>query len=306
MEVFACEKRPCYFAPMETPPQKRKHGRRRRMWALFAVFSLLWIGLRALNRPELTYADQPLSYWMERIGNDQTAADATSVLNEMGPEALPALIEALQTESSWAKDLMYGIAQRAHLAPPRNFDAPNVRATSAYLLGQMGRQAAPAANALIKALGDEDSFVRFKASRALSRIGMPAVAHLTLALRSQEAVVRFGAAKALGGMGAHAKYAVPALMRRLRDPQQNVRDAAFHALSQIGANAQKGFSPNHLPQLVEALTNSTWTASRRFAVQTLKGFGPKAKPALPALLSAKESWPELAVEIQEALAVIGK
>ncbi len=296
----------CYFAFMEPPPPKRTTRRRARVWILLGLFAFLWIILRAVNRPELTYAEQPLSYWMERMGNERTAAHAASVLNEMGPEAVPALVEALASQSSWAKDLLYEGAVRAHLAPPRTYDAPNIRATAAYLLGQMGSDAAPAAPALVNALGDEDSLVRFKASRALSRIGLDAVTPLIIALDSPESVVRYGAARALGAMGSHAKYAAPSLMRALRDPQANVRDAAFYALAQIGVRAQKSFGPDHLPQLLEALTNSTWGASRKFAVQTLQFLGPKARPARPALAAARQTWPELDAEIQDALLAIGQ
>lgn len=293
---------------METPPKNAKGvlARRVRVFALVLLLGVLWYGLHELNRPEMVFNDQPLSYWMERMGNERTAAHAASVLSELGPEAMPALIEALRADSHWLEDAVYAVAVKTHLAAPRSYDAPNIRATAAYLLGQMGRRAAQATPALIKALGDEDAFVRFKASRALATFGMPAVAQLKLALESPEPVVRYGAAKALGGIGPQAKYAAPSLMKCLHDPQPNVRDAAFYALSQIGSNAQKNFRATHVPQLVEALTNSTWTASRKFAIKTLTNFGPKAKEALPALTAAKQSWPELSNEIHEALAVIGK
>lgn len=270
------------------------------------MFLGLWLTLTAFNRPEPHYADQPLSYWLERLAQESTAAQASSVLNEMGPEAIPALIAALHTRRSPVRDSFHAAAARVNLAAPRSYDAPNVRATSAYLLGQLREAGRPAVPDLVQCLGDEDPMVRYRSIRALSKIGMVAAPDLAEALRDREPVVRYGAAKALGGMGNEARYSAGALMNALNDPQANVREAAFQALAQIGDRAQRQFTAASVPQLIEALTNSTWSASRKFAVQTLRKLGPAAKPATDALLAAKKSAPELEKEIHEALLAIGK
>src|SRR4051812_3424398 len=116
------------------PATKQNRLARARVAALFCFFGALWVGLRALNRPEPIYSDQPLSYWMERMADPATATYASSVLNEMGPEAVPALIDALHTNPSKLSDFVYSSAVRVRLAPQRNYDAPNIRATAAYLL----------------------------------------------------------------------------------------------------------------------------------------------------------------------------
>lgn len=284
---------------------KRNGLARARAAALLCVFVALTFGLRALNRPEPTYADQPLSYWMERMADPVTAAHASSILNEMGPEAIPTLIEALQTHSSKLSDFVYASAVRVHLAPQRNYDAPNIRATAAYLLGQFGPAGAPAADELVQALDDPDSLVRLRAIRALSQIGEPALPHLISALESPEFLVRLGSAKAIGGIKTHPRSAVPSLLRALSDRDLGVREAAFLSLVQIGDSAQKSFGPKNVPHLVEALTNSPSQAARKFSVRTLGKIGPHAKPAIPALIAAKSASPDLAVDIQEALVAIG-
>lgn len=290
---------------MSGPATKRKRLARARVMVLFCVFVGLLFGLRALNRPEPTYNDQPLSYWMERMADPTTATRASSVLNEMGPEAMPALIDALHTDSSKVSDFVYSSAVRVHLAPQRNYDAPNIRATAAYLLGQLGAAGAPAANDLTKALSDADALVRVRAIRALSQIGEPALPYLISALENPEPLARSGAAKAIGGIKTRPRFAVPALLRALSDSQLSVREAAFQSLAQIGDSAQKSFGPANVPHLVEALTNSPSSAARKFSIRTLGKIGPHAKPAIPALISAKKSSPELAAEIQDALAAIG-
>ena len=218
---------------MRAANSNRPASQRWRVWLLFAVFIALWGVLWRFNRPEPTYAGQPLSYWMTRMTDPETSVEASSVLREMGPEALPTLVEALHTRSSRAGDFAYGLAERVKLAAPRIYDAPNVRATAAFLLGQMGTNAAPAVADLVEGLGDADALVRLRAIRALAQIGEPSVGSLTNALASPDPTVRFGAVRALGTMGPRAKHAAPALTVCLNDSQENVRQAATQALAAI-------------------------------------------------------------------------
>ncbi len=218
---------------MKSAARHRRPFQRKRVWILLVIFVALWSAFWELNKPEPTYGNQPLSYWMERMADPATASHASSVLREMGPEALPALLDALHTKSTTFSEFFYHCAVKLKLAAPRNYDAANVRATAAYLLGQMGKDAAPAAPDLVRALADEDAAVRVKAIRAVSQIGEPAVTDLTEALTHRETVVRFGAAKALGAIGKPAKSAALALTVCLNDSQPNVRAAASEALAAI-------------------------------------------------------------------------
>jgi len=183
------------------------------VWGLFAFFLLLWFPLWKINQPEPSYADQPLSYWMERMSDPATAARASSIVSEMGPEALPALIEALRTDSTRAEDIIYSVAERLHLAPPRHYDAPNIRATAAYILGQMGVAAGSATPHLVKALEDSDTMVAFRASRALAQIGVPALPVLLEAVTNSPSLhVRKLSLQSLARMGPVAKRAAPSLI----------------------------------------------------------------------------------------------
>jgi HEAT repeat protein len=200
---------------------------------LFTLFVGVWFAAWRLNQPEPIYGDQPLSYWMTRMADPTTSIEASSVLREMGPEALPVLVDALHTRSSRASDFAYIIAAKVRLAPERTYDAPNIRATAAYLLGQMRTNATPAVPDLIEALGDKDALVRLKSIRALAQIGEPSLNSLTNALVRPESLVRFGSVKALGSMGTRARSAAPALTVCLNDSQADVRQAATQALVAI-------------------------------------------------------------------------
>ena len=73
----------------------------------------------------------------------------------------------------------------------------------------------PAVSALIEALKNEDSNLRWRAASVLSDLGAeaaPAVPALTEALQDDDAQVRLYATIALGNIGEAAKPAVPALM----------------------------------------------------------------------------------------------
>jgi HEAT repeat protein len=155
---------------MTLTAHKRTPFGRLRLLLLALTFVIVFALLRALNRPEPELAGFPLSHWMERMSDPATAANAAHILSDIGPESVPALVEGLQTHPSELSDFMHAAAYRVNLAPPRIYDAANVRATAAYLLGQLGSNAVPAVPDLLVALDDEDSFVRLRARRALTQI----------------------------------------------------------------------------------------------------------------------------------------
>ena len=185
---------------MPTAKLYRRPLQRRRLWVLLTIFVALWYILWEYNRREPVYSDEPLSTWMLRLNDPATAAQAAIVLRDMGPEALPTLVDALHVQTSPTSELAYDFIAKLNLAPKRVYDSPNIRATAAYLLGQMGTNAAPAVPDLIETLRDDDAYVRVRATRALSQIGQPAVTNLTAALTNRNELVRTNAAKALSAI----------------------------------------------------------------------------------------------------------
>ena len=217
-------------------PSAKLHRRpfqRRRFWVLFLVFLGVWYLYWVLNRPEPMYSNEPLSYWMTKLSDPATAEQAAIVLRDMGPEGLPTLRDALHVNDSATTVKAYDFVAKLNLAPKRVYDSPEIRGTAAYLLGQMGTNAAPAVPDLIETLDDSDAHVRIRAGRALMKIGTPAVTNLTVALGHSEPLVRLGAAKTLGGIGPEAKYAEGALAKMTNDASADVRQAAARALNEI-------------------------------------------------------------------------
>ena len=102
-------------------------------------------------------------------------------------------------------------------------------------LGRLGEKAAPALDALLGALGDEDEPVRLNAAYALGAMGAAAVGPLIAALDDEREHVREHAAYALGAAG---EEAVDALVAALGDERAHVRGFAAYALGDMGASAR--------------------------------------------------------------------
>ena len=101
-------------------------------------------------------------------------------------------------------------------------------------LGGLGEKAAPALDALLRALGDEAEAVRLNAAYALGAVGAAAVGPLLAALDDEREHEREHAAYALGAVG---EEAVDALVAALNDERTHVRGFAAYALGDMGARA---------------------------------------------------------------------
>jgi hypothetical protein len=139
------------------------------------------------------------------------------------------------------------------------------------LVEAFGAAGAPAAPALIQALGDSDWAVRRASAEALGDLGDPqAVPALIKALGNGDRDVRRAAAEALGKLG--DPQAVPALIQALGDRSENVRRASAEALVKIGTPA--------VPALIQALGDRSENVRRASAEALGKLGDPQAIPAL--------------------------
>ena len=96
-------------------------------------------------------------------------------------------------------------------------------------------------------------------------------------LRSEKSQVRVEAADAMGAMKAEAKAAIPNLISALSEENFWAASAITDALSTIGAPA--------VPAVVDVLENGQGMVRVR-AIMVLRGMGPTAKAAVPALRKA--------------------
>jgi HEAT repeat protein len=236
---------------------------------------------------------------------------AEIAMARIGRAAVPAILDALGDDNTWARIHAAGAAGRMHPAPVEAVGAltenlkhadDTVRTTSARALGEIGPQAASAAAALAIALGDEKAHVREAAATSLGGIGAAAAeaSHdaLVAALRDPEENVRAEAVMALEALGPRP-HALPALIAVMQADDL----ASLYAPSAIGAMGS-GAAPA-LPQLIAALGHATWDR-RSSAAGTLGKIGAPAAAATDALLGLlKDPVMVVRESAAEALGLIG-
>ncbi len=98
----------------------------------------------------------------------------------------------------------------------------------------------------VTALANNGNAERFKAVIELEKFGKPATEFLIKALKDDDRWVRYLAADALANIG--ATQSVEPLLTLLKDPDQDVRFAASAALGKIG-------DPKAIPGLENVLKN---------------------------------------------------
>jgi HEAT repeat protein len=182
----------------------------------------------------------------------------------------------------------------------------DVKLAVLYALETLDRDAAPAVDAVAKALDDTNPFVRWGAARALGRMagfdGPEVVKAVTalgkhLADENENGRVRTTAAVALARYGPAARSAVNDLAAAVKKGDSDLRQLAMRALVAIGAEAKPA-----LPALVEALTAKE-APVRLAAARTLGQLGPVAKEALRELRAAMDDA-DAAVSLAAADAIL--
>ncbi|KAF3890874.1 HEAT repeat domain-containing protein [Tolypothrix bouteillei VB521301] len=188
--------------------------------------------------------DIQIKSYIEQLKNPQQRSAAIENLVTAGKSAIPALITALQDSN------------------------PQVRASAAAILGQMGPNASEAAPAILRVIDDGDPVVRSSAVLAIQKIGKQAyVPHLIAGLNSTKSWERYNASHGLRAMGKDAAPAVPVLMRKLQDEGDPwMRVSAASTLGSIGTASTPA-----IPILVMRLQDTDITArhSAAYALGTI-------------------------------------
>ncbi|MGE3806613.1 MAG: HEAT repeat domain-containing protein [Gemmataceae bacterium] len=159
-----------------------------------------------------------------------------------------------------------------------------VRRSALDVLETLGPAAAAVAPAVVRALDDEDCFVRWAAARTLGKLG-PEVANqavpaLVGMLADPDADLRLAALHALEQFGPRARSAVPALIGLANDANVDIRIAAFRTVERIGHDARAA-----LPILTLALEDDN-ARVRCQAARSLGAIGPQATGSLKSLYRA--------------------
>lgn len=167
----------------------------------------------------------------------------------------------------------------------------DARAHAAFVLGEFAPDPQPGSvPALLAGLQDPTPLVRQNSANALGRVGVgaPGVAEpLTAALTDRDFRVRRAAATALGELVPEGMGAVGPLTEVARkDADLGARLAAIQSLGRLGPRAAPA-----VPALVDFLAeaDSNLGSPHQASVGALKGIGPEARPALVAALAAPQA-----------------
>lgn len=167
----------------------------------------------------------------------------------------------------------------------------------------LGVQAVPV---ILRGIPEEGSF-HFESVSALSQLGGKAIPDLLAGLDDTNPGVRLVALRALAGLRSelptHAQTVLPALIKRLDDPDLEVRFADILLLGRLNIDRSSA-----VPALTAALTAQNGEADedpiyiRQAAAYVLGKIGPAAQSALPEL-SRVLSDPSLLVQQEAAVAI---
>ena len=234
-----------------------------------------------LSRPaEPLYQGKPLSAWLKEYNGvlGDTNQDAFIVFREMGTNAIPALLEIIQSGDPPFEDLFAELNRRQSLVhfPLRGRSHQRGAASSALYL--MGVSAKPAFPVLTNLLFRTNTM--WLSAVPLAGMGSEGLPPLLAALTNQNEFIRYSAAIALRWERSDLNLVVPALIERLSDQNSLVHQTAVTALG--GLHAEPGLA---VPALMKDFAGKD-PDLRGEIVTALWGFETNASAAVPMLLEA--------------------
>jgi len=206
-------------------------------------------------------------------------------LAEIGPKALPVLLDILQKgkpeEGKWVLHVLHNFGPPAVpvLAEALKGNNPEMRVAAAGALGEMGRDGSAAAAPLFALTKDGNPAVQAASFRALVAVHADSgrlKPLLEAALTSSTPQVRKAAAAGLASLGDTSALGVTGLVDLLDDENAAGRLAAVQALGQLGAKAAPAVQP-----LVAHLDDPVLQGG---ILETLGLIGQASEPAVPRLL----------------------
>lgn len=246
------------------------------------------------------------------------AIEAIPRMGEAGKELVPAALARLGDADAGSQVRYAGVGLVGMLDPKEaakhvaalgklaSDDEPQVRQRVGEVLERLGPAAAPAAEALAKAVEVEtDDAVRDKFVDALLAMGPGAKAALPALLKRADAATpqlerRARLFDAVAALDPASKEVADVLLTAVGSPDAGTKAAAASALARLDP-----LPPEALTKLVAIATTDRATTARVAALRALAAAGPKAKPARGDVEKiAAGKLPEFALLAKVALAAI--
>ncbi len=213
-----------------------------------------------------------------------------------------------------------------------NDSAPQVRKAAAAGLVSLGAVGKISVPGLLDLMGDPDTATQTAAVRALGDLGPAAISAVPVLIdKLSNAALQSTAAEALGKIGAPSEPAIPRLLEMARGKDRELQIVSLQAMGAIGQPADQvlpalydGLKSDDfqlryvslqglakaetdkdklLPVLLNALQEQTGGRMRRVAAQSLKTYGDKAQPAIPALIAMLDRDMDRAIALETLRAI---
>jgi HEAT repeat protein len=231
----------------------------------------------------------------ERMSVRLHAAEALTAIDPASKEAGTALLDLLKgKEAKIRKGAAAALGNAGddgatvvpHLSEALRDPDGTVRWAAADALNRFGPEAARAAPALIAAVDDPELTVRSAAIDALASIGLKAKAALPILNRLTQdngSPLRGSSAAALYHIDRRqAQAAIPVFIDELKQSDTRLRWHALYYLRKMIRDAKEAIP---VPSLIDALGDRDFGV-RGMAAWVLGEIGPRAEPAVPALVKA--------------------
>jgi hypothetical protein len=256
--------------------------RRRIFFFMLIAAGLGGFAWLVLKPREPVYRGRPLSSWLKDFEgwNFDTNLPACAAFREMGTNALPALLNILQSApkpSRWQRVFDTLNNKQSFIKFPDGDPWAQTDA-AAFALYSMGPAAKPALPVLTNLLVQTNRPIL--SALAVAGVGPEGVPPLLAALTNQSVIVRYSAAWSLGWEHSGPEIVVPALIQGLSDKAQAVRVTAARSLGQIHAQPELA-----VPALMQSFPGND-PILRRSIASALGQFGGHAKAAVPMLLQS--------------------
>jgi HEAT repeat protein len=259
------------------------------MMAVVVVGAMAWAFFAARSAPpEPVYRGKPLSYWLQGytsaavFTNVPSQMEAYEAVHDAGTNAIPLLLQMLQTENSqakitlvlWAFSIPY---VKHHYSWPLNKSYLGLQGFSA-----LGMNATPAIPDLIKILNENSNSITVEyAERILGGLGsapaaadaVPALLRIASRTNGEEATF---AIQTLSQIHPRVDAVVPVLVKALHDPRAPIRANVAFGLGLFGHDAKPA-----VPELVAILSEPVP--------------GSNSVPAIPGHLMSVRSAAEIAL-----------
>lgn len=263
--------------------------------ALFAVLSGTAAGAEA--------DPATIKRLVRQLKSSRTRPAAVRELAKMGKPAVDGIADALADKTSGvyttqAKSALVAMGPGAieHITGMLKYRNATVRKVGLQVLGEFGPLAGQAVPSIMKVLEAPDPTammgLRTVAAQTLGKIGPPAAPAAALLVQAMtdradvHGFLREAAIAALGQLGPGAAEASADLAKIVLDKSQTpkARIAATQALGRVGAPADLVVTT-----LRQAMQDAPNTMIAREAVEGLARLGPKAKNAIPDIITALDT-----------------